>query len=157
MNFDRIKELREQAGLSARKFAEILDIKYTTYYGYENGAREPGSETIAKLCGYFGCTADYLLGLTDSPHAYYRKNENSTALAETFTQEEVLHIKKYRALDEHGKDMVDTVLEKEYERIVRKDDEQEFQYAAARGNSRVKIPVQDDDDLPENDTIIDGL
>ena len=37
------------------------------------------------------------------------------------------------------------------------DDDEEYQYAAARGNSRVKIPVQDDDDLPENDTIIDGL
>lgn len=38
------------------------------------------------------------------------------------------------------------------------DDEQEYQYAAARGNSRVKIPVQDDDDdLPENDTVIPGL
>lgn len=156
MNFDRIKTLREQTGMSARKFAETLDIKYTTYYGYENGTREPGSEIITKLCGYFGCTADYLLGLTDSPHGHYGKKESSPAPAETLTRTEVLHIKKYRALDEHGKDMVDTVLEKEYERIAGQDSEGAFQYAAARGNSRVKIPIQDND-LPENDTIIDGL
>ena len=30
--------------------------------------------------------------------------------------EEQKHIKKYRVLDEHGKDMVDTVLDKEYSR-----------------------------------------
>lgn len=87
MIFDRIKELREQTGMSARKFAEIIGIKYTTYYGYENGTREPGSQTVTKICNYFGCTADYLLGLSDDPKGYFEEKETSPAPAKAETKE----------------------------------------------------------------------
>lgn len=87
MVFDRIKELREETGMSARKFAENIGIKYTTYYGYETGTREPGSDTVTKLCNYFGCTADYLLGLSDDPKGRRPKKENPSALAEAKTKE----------------------------------------------------------------------
>mgnify|MGYP001853104964 CR=1 FL=1 len=63
--FERIRELRESTGLSARKFAEELGIKYTTYYGYETGTREPGSEFIANFAKRFGVTTDYILGLEE--------------------------------------------------------------------------------------------
>ena len=84
MNYDRIKEQREKTGLSARKFAEALDIKYTTYYGYETGVREPNSDAIVKMCSYFGCTADYLLGRVDDPHKLYgeEQKEKSPTSAE---------------------------------------------------------------------------
>jgi transcriptional regulator with XRE-family HTH domain len=85
--FDRIKELREQTGMSARKFAEIIGIKYTTYYGYESGTREPGSQTVTKICNYFGCTADYLLGLSDDPKGYFDEKETSPAPAKAETEE----------------------------------------------------------------------
>ena len=85
--FDRIKELREQTGMSARKFAEIIGIKYTTYYGYENGTREPGSQTVTKICNYFGCTADYVLGLSDDPKGYFDEKETSPAPAKAETGE----------------------------------------------------------------------
>ena len=85
--FDRIKELREQTGMSARKFAEIIGIKYTTYYGYESGTREPGSQTVTKICNYFGCTADYLLGLSDDPKGYFDEKETSPAPAKAETGE----------------------------------------------------------------------
>ena len=87
MIFDRIKELREQTGMSARKFAEIIGIKYTTYYGYESGTREPGSQTVTKICNYFGCTADYLLGLSDDPKGYFDEKETSPAPAEAEAEE----------------------------------------------------------------------
>lgn len=87
MIFDRIKELREQTGMSARKFAEIIGIKYTTYYGYESGTREPGSQTVTKICNYFGCTADYLLGLSDDPKGYFDEKETSPAPAKAETKE----------------------------------------------------------------------
>lgn len=81
MNYDRIKEQREKTGLSARKFAEALDIKYTTYYGYETGVREPNSDAIVKMCSYFGCTADYLLGRVDKPHQFYGEGKKETSPA----------------------------------------------------------------------------
>lgn len=60
---DRIRGLRESTGMSAKKFAETIGIKYTTYYGYETGAREPGSDFIVKFADYFGITTDYILGI----------------------------------------------------------------------------------------------
>lgn len=61
----RIRELRESTGMSARKFAEIIGIKYTTYYGYESGAREPGSDFITKIANYFHVSTDYILGIKE--------------------------------------------------------------------------------------------
>ena len=87
MNYDRIKKLRESTGMSARKFAEAIDMKYTTYYGYENGVSEPNSAVIVKLCSYFGCTADSLLGLSDDPKGYFDEKETSPAPAEAETGE----------------------------------------------------------------------
>ena len=87
MNYDRIKKLRESTGMSARKFAEAIDMKYTTYYGYEKGVSEPNSAVIVKLCSYFGCTADYLLGLSDDPKGYFDEKETSPAPAEAETGE----------------------------------------------------------------------
>lgn len=87
MIFDRIKELREGTGMSARKFAESIGIKYTTYYGYETGTREPGSDTVTALCNYFGCTADYLLGLSNDPNGHRPEKEKAPAPAKAETGE----------------------------------------------------------------------
>ena len=64
---DTIRALRERTGMSARKFAEEIGIKYTTYYGYETGSREPGSDSIIALAKYHNVTTDYILGIEKSP------------------------------------------------------------------------------------------
>lgn len=64
---DRIRALREKTGMSARKFAEEMGMKYTTYYGYETGSREPGSDSIVALAKYYNVTTDYILGIEKSP------------------------------------------------------------------------------------------
>ena len=56
---------------------------------------------LLKLCEYYDC--DMLKEFSQ---------ENSSGI----TYEELEIIKKYRDLDEHGREMVDIVLEKEYER-----------------------------------------
>ncbi len=115
MLHDRIKELRKTTGLSANKFAASIGMKYTTYYGYETGAREPGADFIKDMAEMFGVTTDYILGRdtttvsTQISPSCSQKNLNAN---------EQKMIKKYRTLDEHGIDMVDTVLEKEYTRVV---------------------------------------
>lgn len=64
----------------------------------------------------------------------------------TFSEFE--HIKKYRALDDRGKDIVDTVLEKEYQHSNKENDtpakitdstEKESYQVAARGNANARI------------------
>lgn len=90
---DRIRELREKTGMSARKFAEEMGMKYTTYYGYENGSREPGSDSIIALAKYYNVTTDYILGIEKSP-----------APVETDTGDQRLDgiIQNYHQLNEAG-------------------------------------------------------
>ena len=40
----------------------MLDITTAAYQNYENGRREAGYSTIAKLADFYGVTTDYLLG-----------------------------------------------------------------------------------------------
>lgn len=63
--YPRIKSLREEAGLSQRKFVKEIDMQYTTYVRYEMGMREIPFNIAIKLAQYYGVSLDYLAGLTD--------------------------------------------------------------------------------------------
>lgn len=92
---DRIRALREKTGMSARKFAEEMGMKYTTYYGYETGSREPGSDSIVALAKYYNVTTDYILGIEKSP---------APAEADTGDKRLDCIIGNYHQLNEEGKD-----------------------------------------------------
>lgn len=52
----RLKELREKAGLSQEKLAEQAGLGASTVRQFEYGMREPGFETLLKLCAGLGVT-----------------------------------------------------------------------------------------------------
>lgn len=106
---EKLKEIRENLGLNKKEFAQYIGIKYTTYNGYETEAREPSSDFLILISEKFDVSIDYLLGL---------KDEREILHAYKLHSGEYEHIKKYRELDTHGKDMVDTVLQKEYDHII---------------------------------------
>lgn len=58
----RLKELREQNGISQREIAEVIGCRQNSLYRYEIGEREPSIEVIKKLASFFGVTVDYLVG-----------------------------------------------------------------------------------------------
>lgn len=58
--------LRQEKGISQRKAAKELGISQALLSHYENGIREPGLAFVAKVCGYYHVSADYLLGRTSS-------------------------------------------------------------------------------------------
>lgn len=58
--------LRKERGLSQRKAAADLKISQALLSHYENGAREPGLGFVCRACDYYGVSADYLLGRTES-------------------------------------------------------------------------------------------
>lgn len=64
MNFsDNLKKYREKAGFtSAREFAAILNIPYTTYAAYENDRRQPKYETLIEIARKLNISTDELLG-----------------------------------------------------------------------------------------------
>lgn len=86
--YPRIKELRETTNMSAKSFAAELDIPYTTYYGYESGAREPGHSFLMQFADRFDVTIDYLLGRTNDPHETYAKKKTPEPAATDSRAEE---------------------------------------------------------------------
>ena len=48
--------------ISSPELAEKLNMKLTTYWGYENETREMDYSTLIKVANFFNCSIDYLLG-----------------------------------------------------------------------------------------------
>lgn len=105
---DRIVRLRETNNVSRKDLAEYLKIPYTTLRNYETNDREPGHKTLIAIADRFGVSVDSLLG--------YTPKEKESSQTKAYSKEEQEHIKKYRALDEHGKEAVDGLLDIEYRR-----------------------------------------
>lgn len=108
MKYDNLIHLRESLNMTQTAFAQSLGINTTTYNNYESGLRDPKSDFWKLVSKKYDVSIDFLLGLTDSP----RKVSNSFGLS--FSEEE--HIKKYRDLDDHGRELIDTILDKELDR-----------------------------------------
>ena len=58
----KLKELRQQYGLTQNKLAEKLNISRSTIAMYETNASEPDFATIEKIAELFNVSIDYLLG-----------------------------------------------------------------------------------------------
>ena len=62
---ERLRELR--GAQSQSQMAEPLGMKYQHWAKYERGESSPGAELLAKICRVHACSADWLLGLRDTP------------------------------------------------------------------------------------------
>ena len=58
---NKLEMLRKRQGWSRAEVARRLDIKYTTYVGYEKGEREPGHLFLIAVAKLYNVTVDYLL------------------------------------------------------------------------------------------------
>lgn len=106
---NRLKERREQLGLTQGEVASILGITPGAVGNYENGVSTPKADILFKVFDALKCDANYLF--QDE-----MKNLSKKDVATPFEMDHL--VKKYRDLDSHGKEMVDFTLEKEYERSV---------------------------------------
>ena len=61
----RLKQLRQDAGLTMKKLGAKLGVAESTVSLYESGKRTPDVETVKRIAEYFNVSVDYLLGLTD--------------------------------------------------------------------------------------------
>jgi len=106
---ERLRTLRREMNLTKRELVSQLPLNYSTYANYESGFREPNSEVLQLLASHFNVSLDYLMGVSDN-----RKKAEEIAL---LTNDEYEFMLMYRKLDSHGSEIVDLVLQKEYERI----------------------------------------
>lgn len=63
---NRMKELRQERGITMKDAAQQLNLPYTTYVNYEKGTREPNSETLIQIANFYNTSIDYLLGKSDT-------------------------------------------------------------------------------------------
>lgn len=64
---EALKRFRESYGLSQSAVASRLEVKTPLYQRYEWGKTSPSVEFIIKMAREFDVSADYLLGLSDTP------------------------------------------------------------------------------------------
>ncbi len=60
--YKRIRELREEHGLTQRDVARILKMPQPQYFRYESGERDIPTDVLITLADLYGMTTDYLLG-----------------------------------------------------------------------------------------------
>lgn len=100
----RLKLRREELGLTQTELAKLVGVSKGSIGNYESEISSPNENILIKLFSALDCDANYL---------YYDDiNKSNDSISNT----ELQHIKKYRALDEHGKKIVDFVLNEEYDR-----------------------------------------
>lgn len=65
----RLKQIREEQGLTQKQFAEKIGSTERGIRKYEAGDSEPAFRVILSILDNIDVSADYLLGRTDKPNA----------------------------------------------------------------------------------------
>ena len=60
---ERLKDLRDEAGISQEKLADELGVSHGIISFWETGKREPKLSNLVLIAEYFGVSIDYLAGL----------------------------------------------------------------------------------------------
>ena len=100
---ETLRLARRRAGLTQLQVAQALGVTTSTYCGYETGQRQPDIPKLRRLCILLGLSGDELLGVP--------------SVRPRITREEQAVLDRFRALDVHGRRLVDLVLDEELRRI----------------------------------------
>ena len=109
---DNLKALILSRYKSLREFCGVIDLPYSTVDSIlRRGVENAGVGKIIKICRHFDISADELA--RGNIVSIEKVNANQFNLSAY----EIEHIKKYRALDERGKEVVDTILNSQYDAV----------------------------------------
>ncbi len=93
---NRIRQLRIKNKMTQQEVGEVLGVGNTAVSMYENERRRLDDDLIRNLCKLFGCSADYLLGLTD-----YRPS---------LTKKDVQNLEAYHSAVKEDRKAIDKIL-----------------------------------------------
>lgn len=114
---EKLKEARTDRKLKQSELAKQLGVTNTTISNWEKNISKPDLDMLSYICGALNVKVSYFLEA--------KLPEDQISIPEFDI------IKKYRDLDNHGKEMVDFTLEKEWERSI----------SLKEKNNIVQIPV----------------
>lgn len=101
----RLKERREQLGITQVQLAEMLGVSKGAIGNYETDLNSPKATVLYKVFEVLKCDANYLF-----------QDEMEDISAKNFYYEYESLISKYVYLDEYGRKAVNSVLDIEYDR-----------------------------------------
>lgn len=108
MKFNEIlRRKRTEKGLTQKELGDLIGVTPVTIGNWERGIRQPAFDLLPELAYALETTIDSLFG--EKSHFIAKRNDATDHLVE-----------KYVALDAHGKHLVDTVCDIEFERIQQK-------------------------------------
>ncbi len=90
---NRIRELRENAGLRQVDVAKATGIDQKTLSNYETGKTNPDSYSLIQLADFFGVSIDYLVGRIDALQTSIDRTEIYKKI--DMIKKELNDIKKY--------------------------------------------------------------
>ena len=70
MNYNRIRDLREDKDLTQTQVAKLLGMSQTGYSKYETGENDIPTAVLIQLARFYNTSIDYLLGETNDPRRY---------------------------------------------------------------------------------------
>lgn len=108
----RLKERREFMKISRTELAAEIGVTPSSIGNYENGISFPKEEILYRL----------FQALKIEPNYLWQDEIQQGNVNFLVSYPERDHIKKYRALDSHGKKVVDFILNEEYTRSIEKPD-----------------------------------
>ena len=71
---NRLRDLREDNDLKQADIADVLNISQQYYQCYESGKNELPTRHLITLAKFYKISADYILGLTDTPRPIESSN-----------------------------------------------------------------------------------
>lgn len=102
----RLVELIKERNTNVNELAQTIGIPPSTIYSMiSRDSKSINIDMLIKLANALDVTADYLLSDNANKHTPFQ-----------LTSKEISDIKKYRNLDEYGKELVSLILDKEYAR-----------------------------------------
>lgn len=104
---ERLKKARAEIGLKQQEVANRLGVKANTISNWEKGRTEPDIDSFVSLCDIYKIDCASLLS---DVYAFKRIGDDISLL-------EYEHIKKYRNLDDFGRETVATILARETKRV----------------------------------------
>ena len=107
----RIKDRRAELRMSSTQLAEKIGVSKQTISGYELERTYPNPEKLSRIITALDCDANYLY--QDFIDTQVLKKEQNG-----LTDQEFELIRKYRLLNDHGKFVVESIANIEYDRML---------------------------------------
>ena len=111
--YQRIRDLREDEGLTQKEIANVLYDTQQHYQLYESGKREIPLCTAITLSKYYKVSLDYIAGLTNDKGGQHKNSKTETEILSKYNS--LCDIRKGRVLQ--LLDMLKAEQEKEQESI----------------------------------------